>query len=81
VLHFLGCIEDIKHRAILTTCYAAGLRISEAFRLKASSLDNRRMVIHVAQGKGRKRCYGASGERTASSSLEKTDGVPHATAK
>jgi hypothetical protein len=57
VAHFLSCIEDIKHRAILTTCYAAGLRISEAVRLKASSLDNRRMVIHVAQGKGRKDRY------------------------
>jgi integrase len=54
VLHFLGCIEDIKHEAILTTCYAAGLRISEAVRLKTSSLDNQRMVIRVAQGKGRK---------------------------
>jgi integrase len=54
VLDFLGCIEDIKHQAILTTCYAAGLRISEAVRLKVSSLDNRRMVIRVAQGKGRK---------------------------
>ena len=54
VLHFLGCVEDIKHQAILTTCYAAGLRISEAVRLKTSSLDNQRMVIRVAQGKGRK---------------------------
>ena len=57
VLHFLGCIEDIKHQTILTTCYAAGLRISEAVRLKASSLDNQRMVIRVAQGKGRKDRY------------------------
>ena len=57
VLHFLGCIEDIKHEAILTTCYAAGLRISEAVRLKTSSLDNQRMVIRVAQGKGRKDRY------------------------
>ena len=54
VLHFLGCVKDIKHQAILTTCYAAGLRISEAVRLKTSSLDNQRMVIRVAQGKGRK---------------------------
>ena len=54
VLHFLGCVGDIKHKAILTTCYAAGLRISEAVRLKASSLDKQRMVIRVAQGKGRK---------------------------
>jgi hypothetical protein len=28
-----------------------------------------------------KRCYGASGEDKASSSLETTDGVPHAAAK
>ena len=52
VLHFLGCVEDIKHQAIPTTCYAAGLRISEAVR--PSSLDNQRMVIRVAQGKGHK---------------------------
>jgi len=34
VLHVLSCIESLKHQAILTTCYAAGLRISEATRLK-----------------------------------------------
>src|ERR1041385_5016542 len=32
VLHFLECIGSTKHRAILTTCYAAGLRISEIGR-------------------------------------------------
>jgi integrase/recombinase XerD len=57
VLHFLGCIEDIKHQTILKTCYTAGLRISEAVRLKISSLDNQRMVIRVTQGKGRKDRY------------------------
>jgi integrase/recombinase XerD len=30
VVHFLGCVESRMHRVILTTCYAAGLRISEA---------------------------------------------------
>jgi integrase/recombinase XerD len=38
VLQFLGCLGDIKHRAILTTCYAAGLRISEAIRLRPRPL-------------------------------------------
>ena len=43
-------------------------------------------IIHVvldndATHKHAKRCYGASGEDKASSSLETTDGVPHAAAK
>jgi integrase len=39
------------HRAILTTCYAAGLRISEVVRLKPTNIDSQRMVICVEQGK------------------------------
>jgi integrase/recombinase XerD len=38
VLHFLSCVASSKHRTILTTCYAAGLRISEAVRLKPSAI-------------------------------------------
>jgi integrase/recombinase XerD len=34
VLQFLACVPGLKHRTILTVCYAAGLRISEALRLK-----------------------------------------------
>jgi site-specific recombinase XerD len=30
VLRFLGCVRSTKHRAILTTGYAAGLRVSAA---------------------------------------------------
>ena len=44
-------------RAILTICYAAGLRISEAVRLTPAAIDSHRMVICVEEGKGRKdRC-------------------------
>jgi integrase/recombinase XerD len=57
VLQFLGCLASIKHRAILTTCYAAGLRISEAVCLKPTDIDSQRMVIRVDQGKGQKDRY------------------------
>jgi len=57
VAHFLGCVANIKHRTILTTCYAAGLRISEAVHLMPTAIDRQRMVIRVEQGKGRKDRY------------------------
>ena len=56
VLQFLSCVQSIKHRTILTTCYAAGLRVSEATRLKVTDIDSERMVIRVEQGKGQKCC-------------------------
>jgi integrase/recombinase XerD len=57
VLQFLDCVGSIKHRAILTTCYAAGLRISEAIHLRPIDIDKQRMVIRVEQGKGQKDRY------------------------
>ena len=57
VRDFLGYVHLIKHRVVLTTCYAAGLRISESIRLKSPAIDSRRMVIRVEQGKGQKDRY------------------------
>jgi integrase/recombinase XerD len=54
VVHFLSCVDCTKQRVILTTCYAAGLRISEAVRLKAAAIDSARMVVRIEQGKGGK---------------------------
>ena len=57
VVQFLGCVASIKHRTILTVCYAAGLRISEAVHLMPNAIDRQRMVIRVDQGKGGKDRY------------------------
>ena len=51
VLRFLSRIANIKHRAVLTTCYAGGLRVSEAVSLKLADIDSKRMLIHVHEGK------------------------------
>ena len=47
VARFLDAVDNLKHRVILTVCYATGLRISEAVRLKATAIDSKRMVIRV----------------------------------
>jgi site-specific recombinase XerD len=57
VAHFLGAVDNLKHRVILTVCYATGLRFSEAVRLTPAAIDSQRMVILVEQGKGRKDRY------------------------
>ena len=46
-----------KHRAILMTAYATGLRVSELARLKLTDIHADRMLIRVDQGKGRKDRY------------------------
>jgi len=57
VVRFLECVTSLQHRTILTTCYAAGLRISEAVRLTVSAIDSGRMVLRIAQGKGQQDRY------------------------
>jgi integrase/recombinase XerD len=57
VARFLAAVDNLKHRVILTVCYATGLRISEAVRLTPDAIDSRRMVIRVVQGKGRRDRY------------------------
>jgi site-specific recombinase XerD len=57
VADFLPCVQHVRNRTILTVCYAAGLRISEAVNLKVSDIDSLRMVLRVEQGKGQKDRY------------------------
>jgi integrase/recombinase XerD len=46
-----------KHRALLMTTYAAGLRVSEVVRLQVPDIESDRMLIRVTQAKGHKDRY------------------------
>jgi integrase/recombinase XerD len=65
VSRLLSCIDNLKHRVLLKTIYSAGLRVSEAIRLKPEHIesDPSRMVIRVEQGKGRKDRYTVLSEK------------------
>ena len=47
-------IDNIKHRAIISLIYSAGLRISEAANLKLSDIDSDRNIILIRGAKGKK---------------------------
>jgi site-specific recombinase XerD len=57
VRRLLAGARRLKTRAMLTTLYATGLRVSEVVNLTADDIDSRRMTIRVRQGKGQKDRY------------------------
>jgi integrase/recombinase XerD len=59
----LHALANRKHRALLMTTYAAGLRVREGVKLKGADLDSERMAMRVAEGKGRKDRYPLLSER------------------
>jgi integrase/recombinase XerD len=63
VARLMQAVANRKHRALLMTTYAAGLRVSEVVKLKVGDLDSERMAMRVAQGKGRKDRYTLLSER------------------
>ena len=40
----LECLHNPKHHAVLLTCYAAGLRLSEATHLRVADIDGQRQL-------------------------------------
>ena len=57
IRQLLTSVENIKHRAILSTIYSGGLRISELVNLRIKDIDSERMQIRVEQAKGKKDRY------------------------
>ena len=57
LLRLFTVTTNPKHRTLLMTAYAAGLRCSELTRLRVSDIDSGRMLLRVDQGKGNKDRY------------------------
>ena len=57
LVRLFGVTANLKHRALLMTAYAAGLRASELGRLRIGDIDSQRMCLRVDQGKGNKDRY------------------------
>lgn len=53
----LSEVKHLKHRTVLETMYAAGLRISEAMQLRVRDIDSQRMLLRIEQAKGKKDRY------------------------
>jgi site-specific recombinase XerD len=57
VVRLLGAAGNLKHRVLLMTAYATGLRLAELVALRPEDIHSERMLIRVREGKGRKDRY------------------------
>jgi site-specific recombinase XerD len=53
VKNIINSITNIKHRAIISTIYSCGLRISECVNLKICDIDSSAMTIKIINAKGK----------------------------
>lgn len=54
VANCLECCTNVKHKAIIATIYAAGLRVGELLNLKLADIDSNAGRIWIRGGKGKK---------------------------
>lgn len=57
IARMLGVLDNLKHRAIVTTLYGCGLRAAELAALRPEHLETQRGLLRVDQGKGRRDRY------------------------
>jgi len=54
IIQILKSVRNIKHKAILSSIYGCGLRISECINLKIEDIDSENNRIWIRNSKGRK---------------------------
>lgn len=59
----LNNTENLKHKAILSLIYSAGLRRGELINMKPVDIDSKRMYVIIRQGKGNKDRYSILSEK------------------
>lgn len=57
VQRLLSVPQNRKHRVMLLTAYATGVRLNELVHLQVADIDSHRMVVRVNQGKGARDRY------------------------
>ena len=75
VLRILAAIRSVKHKAIVATAYAAGLRISEVCGLRLADIDSQRYLSMSAREKGKKialSCWGKASWPCCASTTRKS---------
>ena len=54
ITRLLDSVKNRKHRTMLMTAYASGVRVSELVNLEIKDVHSKRMLLHVRSGKGDK---------------------------
>lgn len=63
VFKIINSIQNIKYKAILTTIYGSGLRVSEVAKLKVSDIDSKNFQILIRQCKNKSDRYAILSKR------------------
>lgn len=63
VARLINAIDNLTYKTIAILMYSAGLRVSEAIKLKISDIDSKTMQLLITDGKGNKDRYAILSEK------------------